>query len=182
MRICWVTNEKYYSKLLRFLFNNDTSHVGVMFDINGIELVTDINRPFGKVWDNNYWLYKYTVVWSMEVLLSDKEEIELYHTCRKYCVLREYDMGAYYYGMLAGLRLKFLKIPLPKVNKWSLNTGSTCQEVLTPLVQSDIIRHVEPRLASIDPTRFSECTPDMVMNIMKTATKGNPRIHWRFNG
>lgn len=182
MRICWVTNERYYSRLLRYLFTNDSSHVGVTFDVHGISLATDVNKPFGKVWDLDYWLYKYNVVWSMDVLLSEDDEMVLFRLCRDYCVLRKYDMGAYYYGMICGLRLKFLGIPLPSVNKWSLNTGSTCQEVVTPIIQSDILQHIEPRLANIDPTVFSACTPDMTMEILKTATKDNPRIEWRFNG
>jgi hypothetical protein len=182
MRICWVTNEKYYSRLLRFLFNNLTSHVGVIFNFDGISLATDLNKPMGKVWDSRYWFHKYNAVWTMDVKLSEHEEIALYKTCSDYCVLRVYDMPAYYFGMIAGLKWKFFNIPLPKVNAWSANTGSTCQEVLTPLVQTDILRKIEPRLASLDPTKFSACTPDMTIGIMKKATEGNPLIKWTFYG
>jgi hypothetical protein len=30
MKICWVTNEVWFSKLLRYLFNESISHAGVM--------------------------------------------------------------------------------------------------------------------------------------------------------
>lgn len=184
MQLCWVTNERYYSKLLRWFFTDDTSHVGVTFgmDDDSVHLAVDVNRPFGKVYDLQHWLYKYTVIWSMDVNLSDDHEREMYKLCRDYCVLRQYDMPAYYFGMIAGLKLKFLHISLPTVNTWSLNTGSTCQEILVPIVQSDVMQHIEPRLADVDFKRFSACTPDMTMDIMKAATKGNPRIQWRFNG
>jgi hypothetical protein len=182
MRVCWVTNEVYYSRLLRYLFNNVSSHVGVMFEFDDIALTTDINKPKGKVWDSRYWLDKYSIVWSMDVSLSHDHEIELYKICADYCVLRPYDMGAYYFGMIAGLKHKVFGIPYPTENTWANNTGGTCQDVVTPLVQNDLMRQIEPRLADIDYINFPCKTPDMVMNILKAATSKNPRIRWVFNG
>jgi len=182
MKVCWVTNEKFYSKLLRYLFTDVSSHVGVMFDFDGISLATDINKPFGKVWDSRYWLSKYSIVWHMDIALTHDHEIELYKYCADYCVLRPYDMNAYYFGMIAGLKYKFFGCSLPTENTWSNNTGGTCQEIVTPILQNDIIKQIEPRFANVDYLKFPCMTPDMVMDVLKAATSNNPRIRWTFNG
>ena len=180
MKLCFVTNDKNYSKLFRWLFNEDSSHVGTTFNINGVELATDLNRPYGTLWDLNYWKSKYNIVWSMELKLSDQEEFEIFKACREYAVLRKYDMAGYYYGMVWGILAKFFGLTLPKVNIWAEDTGSMCQEIIVPLVQHPIFKKYVP--TSIPVVRTTAKTPGMVRKMMMDATKDNEHITWVYNG
>lgn len=182
MRLCWVTNEKLYSRMFRSWFNSETSHVGAMFSFDGLTFATDLNRPVGSVYGEKYWLSKYNIVWSMNIALPKASEIAMFKVCREYCECRTYDMGAYYYGMLCGLKYKLFNTPLPKFNKWSKHTGSTCQEILTPILQSPIFREIVPQASAVDVTKFTTYTTDMTMNLMQSITHKNSAVEWVFNG
>lgn len=179
MKICWVTNEVWFSKMLRFLFNESVSHVGVMFEIDGIKTAIDLNKPTGTLWSARYWLHKYSIVWEVELKLPHDKEVELYKTCEEYAVLRPYDMGGYYYGMLWGLLHKFLKIPFPKYNKWSSHTGSMCQEILVPILQHEIIKKTGVKADILD---FTAMTPEMTFDYMQKLTHDNDLWEWIYNG
>jgi hypothetical protein len=179
MKIHWVTNEQRYSKFFRFLFGEQTSHVGAEFSIGGAEMAIDLNKPYGTLWDMGYWRSKYNIVWSCEIPLSSDEEWQVFNDCRKYAVLRKYDMNGYYYGIWRGILKKFFGRPLPSVNKWAANTGSMCQEIVVPVTQSNPI---VARGIAIDLMHTTAKTPDMVIKIMKKATAHRPDVKWVFNG
>lgn len=180
MRLAWVTNDRYYSGLLRFLFNEPTSHVGSIFSLYGMSLAVDINRPYGKVYDLTHWLSKYTIIWEMRINFERHDELKLYQAAKDYAVLRPYDMRSYYYGMFAGIGHKFFGIPYPKTNALASGTASMCQEILTPILQHPTFKAVVPH--NIDVQHFSECTPHMSMLLLKDATANNPSVEWAYNG
>jgi hypothetical protein len=161
------------------LFNEETSHVGAYFDLRGVKTVVDLNKPYGTTWDSRYWFSKYNVVWECDIPLSEEEELLVYLESAEYAVLRPYDIKGYYYGLWRGLLNKFLGIDLPDENVWAENTGSMCQEILVPLIQS---APFENRKIRIHLHNLTAKTPDMTMNILKEATKNHHDIEWVFNG
>lgn len=184
MKICWVTNERRYSRLYRWIFQEDASHVGAVFtfDDRQVEVAVDLNRPFGRIWDIHHWLHKYTIIWSMELVgLTVDEEWQLYKTCRDYAVMRTYDMSAYYWGMLVGLRLRLFGGKKPPVNAWSKGTGSTCQEIVVPIIQHPIFQRMVGNTGLL-PTGNDAKTPGMIREILVKATKGNSNVRWIYNG
>lgn len=175
MKICWVVSGAWYSKLLRYLFNETTSHVGTMWTINGIDLVIDQNRPYGTMWSTKYWLHKYKVIHQVELQLPPEKELELFKCIEAHTILLKYDMGGYYYGMIWGLIHKFLKIPFPKVNKWAKPNEDMCQEIIAALLIHKIIKDTG---ISIPPVDLSTMTPDASMLYMKKITENNPSWKW----
>jgi len=162
--------------LLRYLFNEDTSHVGLLFNFDNINLACDVNNPTGSVYDSKFWLHKYTVIHQVELSLSHNKEIALYKECAEYCVLRKYDFNGYLYGLIWGLLHKFFKIKMPTYNKWSNHTGSMCHEVVVPVLKSQIVKDTGINSPVLD---FSNVTPDKVADFMMELTKGNPQWVWR---
>jgi hypothetical protein len=181
MKICWVTNEKKYSRLYRWLFKEDASHAGSVFTFGDSAIAVDLNRPFGRIWDIRHWLSKYTIIWSMEVELTQKQESEMYEACRDYAVMRDYDMPGYYYGMIAGLRRRLLGIRLPKKNIWSRGTGSMCQEIVVPIVQHPVFRQVVGEEV-IPSTGNDGRTLATIREMLHKATKDHPKVKWTYNG
>jgi hypothetical protein len=150
-----------------------------MFNVDAMRTAIDVNNPRGALWSSKYWLYKYSIVWQVELDLPLTQEIEMYKTLEDYAVLRPYDINGYYNGMIWGLLHKFLKLPLPTENEWSNHTGSMCQEILVPILQSDIIKVTGVHSDILD---FTAMTPEMSMNYMKKITKDNPLWKWTYNG
>lgn len=179
MKLCWVTNQKKYSKFFRYLFNEDASHMGVVFDINGVDLVVDLNRPYGTLWDFNYWQIRYTVVRYMEVELGEEEEFELFKSCKEYAVLRQYDMSGYYYGMIRGLLRRIFNIPLPIENKWSDGSGSMCQQIIIPLMNHPVFKNKIPQLGLVPNTATK--SPKNIQNILEQATQNSESVKWYEN-
>jgi len=179
MKLCWVTNQKKYSKLFRYLFNEDASHMGIIFNINGIDLVIDLNRPHGTLWDLNYWQHRYTIVRYMEVKLSEEEELWLFKSCKGYAVLRKYDMSGYFYGMVCGILNKILGVPLPDENKWSDGSGSMCQQIVIPLMSHPVIKNKISNLELIQNTAAK--SPKAIQNSLEIITKDNEHVIWYEN-
>lgn len=186
MKICWVTNEKRYSRIYRWIFREDASHVGAVFSFDNDEaaLAVDLNRPWGRVWDIHHWFHKYTAIWTMELVgLTEDEEWSLYRCCRDYASMRQYDMNAYWWGMLVGLRLRLFGGKKPPVNAWSLGTGSTCQEIIVPLLQHPTFqRIVGKNPGGLTATGNDALTPGMIRERLIKATKGKPGVVWTYNG
>lgn len=179
MKICWVTNNIWYSRLLRYLFNQTTSHVGIAWDINSVHLVIDQNRPTGTLWSLKYWLNKYWIVHQVELVLSPEKELELFKYLETRNILLKYDIGGYYYGMIWGLIHKLFKIPYPKTNKWAKPDQDMCQEIIVPLLEHPIIieslGNFSPKLIP----DFATMTPDMSMKYMELLTKNNSLWKWK---
>ena len=171
MKIVWVTNDIWYSKMLRFLFSEDSSHVGTTFNFDGLDLAIDINRPYGSLYGLKYWFHKYRIVEQVELVLPHDLEIEMLKTVADYAVMRPYDMGGYYYGMVWGLLHKFLRLPLPKVNKWSDGTGAMCQEIIIPILKSKTVKDTGIVNDIYD---FANMSPSMTKEYFKKITKNNP--------
>lgn len=186
MKIVWVTNDVWFSKLLRFLFRETTSHVGLLFTINEKEIALDINNPKGDKYearrksDNQlYWLIKYNIVHQVELDLTQEQETQLYKECEAYCVGRKYDIYGYYFGLLAGLLHKVFMLPLPKKNWWTNGTGSMCQECIIPILMSSITK---ANGVNVDNIYLAAMTPDMTMHYMEQLTQGNPKWRWMHYG
>jgi hypothetical protein len=176
MKIVWVTNDVWYSKMLLYLFDETTSHVGTIWDINSVDLVIDQNKPTGTMWSLKYWLKKYRIVHQVELELSQEKELELFKYLEARTILLKYDMGGYYYGMIWGLLHKWFKIPYPKVNKWAKPDEDMCQEIIIPLLKHQIFKDAGMNSTILD---FSTMTPDMTMKYLKGITGNNWK--WKHN-
>ena len=175
MKIVWVTNDIWYSKLLRFLFNEDSSHVGTVFNFDGLDLAVDINKPYGSLYSLKYWLNKYRIVEQVELTLPHDQEIQLLKIVADYSVMRPYDMGGYYYGMVWGLLHKLFKLPLPEINKGSDGTGAMCQEIIIPILKSQIVQATGIINGIFD---FANMSPSMTRDYFKKITLNNPFWKW----
>jgi hypothetical protein len=178
MKICWVTNDVWYSKLLRFLFNETTSHVGTLWNINTVDLAIDQNRPVGSMYSAKYWLHKYRIIHQVELTLPEDKELELFKCVEARAVLRKYDMGGYYYGMVWGLLHKVFGLPLPKINKWSRPDEDMCQEIISSLLVHRIVKDAGVIAPTTD---LSTMTPDATMHYMKKLTENKPLWKWTHN-
>ena len=172
MKICWVTSDVWYSYLLRWLFDAQTSHVGTIFND---EIVVDINRPVGKKYTARSWLTHYKIVWQVELKLPPEQETELLDIVTKYAVGKPYDVNGYYFGMLCGLLNKLFRIPFPKNNWFSEKGKDMCQEVVRPILEYPPIAAQQ---LGIDPEILNKKTPDGVIDLFKEATKNKPEWIW----
>ena len=174
MRICWVTSDVWYSYLLRWLFNAETSHVGSIFG----EAVVDINRPVGKTYTARAWLTHYKIVWQVELQLPPEQEADLLAVVTKYAVGKPYDVKGYYFGMFCALLNKLFKIPFPKNNGLSEEGKDMCQEIVRPILLYPLIAAQQ---LGLDPNILNKKTPDGVIALFKEATKNKPEWVWTHN-
>jgi len=175
MHIAWVTNDVWFSRLLRWIFKQKTSHVGLIFRLKEVELALDINNPYGSLWSLNYWLHKYRLIYTLEIPLTKEEEFFVFKSLEEIAVLKPYDIKAYYYGMWRGLLKRLFKIPYPEVNKAVTNGKDMCQEIISyvlhhPIVQEKIGKHE---------CDFTVMTPDSSMMYMRLITNNIPSFIWR---
>jgi len=176
MRICWVTNDVWFSRLLRYIFKESTSHVGVLVNVHDTEFAFDINNPYGSMYSAKYWLHKYRVVHSLDIPLSEQDSVRFFKFMEERAVLRPYDIKAYYYGMWRGLLRKLFGLAGPKTNKGVTPDRDMCQEVVRHVMEFDVI-HQKLDVQCPDLTLM---TPDMTMKYMKTITS-NTEWTWSHN-
>ena len=179
MKICWLTNDKWYSKLLRFIFNEESSHVGVIFNIDGIEIAMDITKPHGDIYSAKSWFSKYRLLYQVELKLTHDQEIEVFKECETFCVMKKYDFPGYIYGMIYGLlrKLHIIKM-LPVENRWA-GSGDMRQEILRPILKSKIIKMVGgvPEIITNFSTGTERSAP--TITAWRCAAHESQRFSWR---
>lgn len=174
MYIYFTTNDKFYSKLLKWVFNEYISHIGLAFAPTlKTHLVIECTKPYGKVFALQHWLLRNEVIVAVQIPLTKEEEAQWFDEVAYRAVLRPYDFGAYFYGFYWGLRHKFFGDAYPETNAKSDPNHDICTEVLQPLKVLLLKYGID--IAKDDLTAM---TPQMVASKMYYQTKGKSDIIW----
>jgi hypothetical protein len=161
MKIYFSTNEKWYSKLMRFAEGSDVTHVGLGF-FNDLQLVIDCTIPKGSLYHYRYWADKYEVVHTLDIPMSREDEELAYRMTLSTCLLAEYDRCAYIVGLYWLVRCKITGEDLPVKNPGNRDNKLMCSEVFVPVV--GILKKYGVDLEYID---FSVKSPRMLYDIIR---------------
>jgi len=140
---------------------SEVSHIGLGF-LDDKKIVLDATKPYSKIYHLDHWKTKYEIVHTINIPLPKDIEDIAYKVAVDYCMLKPYDWGAYYYAWVCGLRRYFFKIKVPTVNKYALEHGLWCTEVIRPL--KHILKNEGLDYTDIN---LSATTPQMVFDIAK---------------
>lgn len=173
MYLYFSTNDKYYSRFMRFLFKEPTSHIGIGFEVGECPIVVDCTKPFGKVYHLKHWESKYEIKISAKITMTAEDELEALRKTVDNAVLKPYDWGAYYYGFFIGILWKWFYVPPPKTNKYGSDDADLCTEVLNPIKR--ILKKYEIDLVNHD---LAAMTPHMVATEIYRQTFSNERVAW----
>lgn len=173
MKVYFVTNEQKYSRFFRWLFNTNTSHVGLGFHTQCREFVVDANKPYGKHYLLSQWQRKYDIIVTMDVVIPQEEEDLIYDTSINTIVNVDYDMGAYIYGAIWGFLYKFLKIPYPTKNAWSSPNKWCCTEIFKAIESG--LKQIG---IDIHDLQFDAMTPEMIEIELRKRTKDMSNVSW----
>jgi hypothetical protein len=173
MKAYFVTNDQRYSRFFLWLLNTNTSHTGIGFSVNGYDFVVDCNKPYGKHYLLKQWLMKYRIVVTMDVKIDEETERNIYNLAINRVVNKPYDMGAYYYGAYRGFLKKFLGIPFPKTNAWSVPDKWCCTELYTAL--ADAFNDIG---IPLDGLVFDALTPEMIEMELRSRTSHMENVTW----
>ena len=132
MEVVFTTNEKFWSKVFRYMVGEPASHIGLKFSIGGFDLSIDCSTsggrlmPFEKFAAINHEVSKviFTCDEALEKRLFEKA-LEV--------VGKPYDMGAYRYGLWRAILKKFFRVPYPKINLGSNPRKFACTEIIFPI-------------------------------------------------
>ena len=155
------------------LAKEPVSHVGLEFAATTFSLAMDCTKPYGKVYHIKDWLKKYDLVFSMELPLSEEEELEVYKIAAQKSIRVPYDWGAYYYGFIALIKQFFLGTPLPKENIWQHPDTRICTEILEPL--KDVLYRHNIDIRDLDLTAV---TPMGAARVLLERTEGHKEVYW----
>lgn len=173
MKAYFVTNDQRYSRFFLWLFNTNTSHLGLGFHIGKYDFVVDANKPVGKHYLLRGWLIKYRIVVTMDIDISPELESKFYDLAINNIVNMPYDMGAYYYGAVRGFLNKFLGVPYPKTNAWSSPDKWCCTEIFTAL--KDAFTEMGIDLSGLV---FDAMTPEMIEKELRLRTAHMENVVW----
>jgi hypothetical protein len=173
MDVYLTTNEKYYSKLFRWLSKEPVSHIGLGFFRKSMGLVADCTKPFGKIYHIKQWKAKYQLKFFMRIDMSVEDELKAYKCAANHSILVRYDWGAYYYGFLMLFRRYLFGIPLPKSNSWQTKEDRICTEIMAPLM--DILKKYGIDMEGVD---FAAITPFELAKELKKRSEGVEGVRW----
>ena len=161
MKIYFVKNDKWYSKLMMWFEKSSVSHVGLGFFCGG-EIVVDGTKPCSKLYHKRHWFTKYDPVVEIEIPFTREEEKQAYRKVVNECLLKPYDWDAYAYAWLMAVAYKVFGIPYPDRNPWSDSDRFWCTEIFTPILAD--MKELGADLTGID---LSIKTPQMIFDILK---------------
>lgn len=178
MKIYFVTNEHYYSKIFRFLFKEPVSHVALSFFEDDLKLVIDATKPVGGLYHIKYWLSKYSVVYCMELKLRSDDEKKLCLKVIDETVMVPYDWGGYWFAFFVAIKKRLFGIPYPKKNEWDATNMRHCGEILESL--KNILPKHGMDISDLD---FAALTPHMAaQELYKRTPKSSIYINWPMGG
>lgn len=173
MLIYFSTNDVYYSKIFRWLFNEPSSHVGLGFFRDQESVVVDCTKPCGREHSLSRWIFKYKITHSLKIPLSEEREEDFYQIAKEYSVGKKYDFSAYYWGLFCGLAFKLFRIPLPKKNVFQQEEHGLCTEIFVPFKEKLLEFGID--ILELD---MSATTPHMLALRLYEQTKDNTGVRW----
>jgi hypothetical protein len=135
MKIYFTTNEKFWSKVFKFLVQEKVTHVLFKFEVDGFEFCIDCSTSGGRLmtWEKSK-SFNFPV-YGINLFKDAALEKQMFALCLRLTGVK-YDFGAYAYGLYRALLRRFLGIKGPKINKWSHPDKYACTEIFEP------IRHI----------------------------------------
>jgi hypothetical protein len=174
MIIYFTTNEKFYSKLLRWLFKEPVSHVGIcLYPTGAIPIVVDCTKPYGKLYGFNPWKKKHEPIYAVQIPLAPSDELDCFEKVAMRSVGRLYDFEAYFYGFYWAILWRFFGFTLPKQNKLSNHDKDLCTEIFNPIKVT--LQNYGIDLFGID---LASVTPHMLAKEIYKQTKDNGLFNW----
>lgn len=178
MRIYFATNDKYYSKVMRFLFKEPVSHVASGFWTDKIDIIVDSTKPHGKAYHKLHWDSKYKTKYFIDIAMSAEDELAAYQASVASSVMVPYDWQAYWYAFYKVTCRWLFGIPLPTHNKYEDPSKNLCQEAIAALRPYLIKYDLDMRF--ID---FSGLTPHMIGRALyKRTDPRNKNVSWPLGG
>jgi hypothetical protein len=137
MRIIFTTNEKFWSKVFKYLTGEPVSHVAMLFDVYEDKLTIDCSTDGGRLMTWDKFLSMNTLKYSINLPSDEAVDKELFHKSL-FLVGKTYDMPAYIYGIWRGILWRFFNVPAPSKNKLSKPNLYCCTEIFLPI--SEILK------------------------------------------
>lgn len=132
MIILFTTNDKFWSRVLKFLAREPCSHVAFVFCISGEFIAIDCSTtggrmmPIGKFLKNNH-------PYSSVSLMSDEAYIDVLFRQSLKLVGVKYDKPAYAYGVWRGILNRLFACPIPDRNLFARAADYVCTEIFYPI-------------------------------------------------
>jgi len=131
MRILFTKNDKFWSKVLMWTFEEPVSHLALEFD--NLNLVIESSSHGVKIKRSSYFIDKNIPQMILNIPCSYDEEVNVFNCVMNYLEGEKYDFNAYFWLGLLGFRRKFFGIPLPDRNIMQSVDGYLCTEILFPI-------------------------------------------------
>jgi len=134
MKIFFVKADLIGSKLIRWATGQCCSHVAIVSDT-----FETVYHSYGKGMERQTtkeFYKKYTIMHTISVYLSAKEENELLEHLAIHTENVGYDYTAFLYFAWRVFLNKIFKIQYPKVNKWENKEKFLCTEALYAFIES----------------------------------------------
>jgi len=132
MEIVFTTNEKFWSRVFRYMVGEPASHMCLRFNIEGFDFSVDCSTSGGRLmpWDN----FSDSNRSISKVVFDYDDELEkILFEKALYVVGKSCDMGAYRYGLWRAILKKFFHVPYPKINLGSDPKKFACTEIIVPI-------------------------------------------------
>lgn len=162
MDIVFTTNQKFWSKVFRYLSNDRVSHLAFKFVIDGIPLTIDCSTSGGRLMTWSKFTELNDPVYVIKLETDKALELRLFERSLL-LVGCKYDMNAYVYGIFRGLLRKIFRIPLTSKNVYSQPLKFACTEIFCPIY--DILQK-EYEIA-FDDIDFAMQTPYMLYELLR---------------
>lgn len=127
MKIMLTTTDKLTSRLIRWGLKEPGSHIAIQWSS---EFVVHCSFFGCKPEWSSKFLGTSRIIKSVEILLTDRELEETRARLSKYYYDDAYDYGGFFYYVISVLAHRFLKVKLPKQNKWQDPEKSLCTNVI----------------------------------------------------
>jgi hypothetical protein len=137
MKIIFTTNNKFWSKVFRYLTKTPVTHVAFVFNFQDTFLTIDCSTDGGRLMTFEKFSSINFPVFEINLDCSLDLEVDLFKSA-VFLVGKKYDMPAYIYGIWRGLLFTLFGIKAPFKNKLSKPNLYCCTEIFLPI--DDILK------------------------------------------
>ena len=146
MRILFTKNDKFWSKVLMWVFEEPVSHMALEFVHT--DLIIDSSSDGVKIQRKKFFLDKNIPKMVINIPCSQEEENQIFNYVLDHLEGKKYDFNAYLWLGLLGFRKKIFGIPLPNCNIADSVNSYLCTEIIAPILH--FISHKGYHLFHID--------------------------------
>lgn len=132
MKILFTKNNKFWSKVLMWTFEESVSHVALEFEHT--DLIIESSSHGVKIKRKKYFIDRNTPHMVVNIPCSSVTEMAVFNDVLDHLEGKKYDYNAYFWLGLLGFRRKFFGIPLPNRNIAESGDGYLCTEILGPIL------------------------------------------------